>query len=77
MNRKVVIDVLDDMMRLKLEAEALDVLTEQRDQLLHDLQAMSFLVEIFQSELFETYNNKDVTTQISRSTTDYSTQTSR
>ena len=42
MNRKVIIDVLDDMMRLELEAEALDVLTERRDQLMHDLQHSCF-----------------------------------
>ena len=55
MNRKVIIDVLDDMMRLELEAEALDVLTERRDQLMHDLQHSCFSDETCQSELIDLY----------------------
>ena len=69
MNRTVVIDVLDDLLRLELKAVAHDALTEQRDMILQNVQHQCFFGKIWQTELSELYCKKNVTMQISRSTT--------
>ena len=65
----VVIDVLDDLLRLELEAVAHDVLTEQRNMTMLNVQHQCFFDKIWQSEHSELYYKKDVTRQISRSPT--------
>ena len=68
MNRTVVIDVLDDLLRLELEAVAHDVLTEQRNMTMLNVQHQFFFDKIWQSKHSKLYYKKDITTQISRST---------
>ena len=61
--------ILDLISQFELEAEAHDVLTEQRDTTsMHNVQHQ-FFDKIWQSEHSELYYEENLTMQISRSTT--------